>query len=194
MNTNLTNEQVKSFLTLPGEKTIIAKRQHGFVLFKSIISTISLALIAVAISSFLLLSFIHLWQLAISINIFILSIAAFILAKIAIDWYYHLYIVTNRKIMEVVCSPLGINKFNSVFLDQVRITEVNAMINGFIEQLVDIGDVRISFDPLSHNEDFIIEKIGNPHQIGRYLGDILETITYPSPWFNGEQSQTKGGE
>jgi len=67
------------------------------------------------------------------------------ISKMIIDWNYHLYIVTDHKILEMKYAPLANHVINEVLLDQVRCAEVNVNTDGFICELIDMGSVSIKF-------------------------------------------------
>src|SRR5690554_1334189 len=86
-----------SFLTLTNEELLLVLRQHIFVILLPILFT-SIAVVLLLFAAFFL--FVHLFP---SLPFFIISILLIITAglsfitKIIIDWYFHLYILTNRK-------------------------------------------------------------------------------------------------
>lgn len=108
--------------------------------------------------------------------------------KQIIDWYYHLYIITSRKITEVVCAPFFSDAINDVILDQVRITEIDVKITNAIGEFLDVGDIIITFDRPSHETVFTIKSIKDPTKVGAYLSDELESIMHSmAVWFQRGQ-------
>lgn len=163
----------RNFLTLPGESVILAKRKHWFLPLLSIAATSIGALLFVGsiffLGKFFLLPFSFLF-----ITILVIFLLATALAiKMLVEWYYHLYIVTTRKILEVCYSPLSSYKINDVLLDQVKCTEVDARINGIVCELLEMGDVILTFDRPTHQEEFALTNIANPRKTGVLLGDML---------------------
>lgn len=113
-----------------------------------------------------------------------------VLTKIIIEWYYHIYIITNRKILEVKCLPLFSDVVDNVFLDQVRTTEIDTRIATIVHELFDYGDVVLAFDRPSHEEVFTLRNIKNPKSVGIFLSTFIESMmSKRSIWFTGE----KGG-
>ncbi len=86
-----------------------------------------------------------------------------------IDWYFNVYVVTSRKIIEVSYSPLSSHTINQVLLDQVRCTEIDTKIEGILNDVLDIGNVVITFDRPTHQEEFAFEYVKNPREIEKYL-------------------------
>lgn len=177
------------FLTLPGEGVIVAKRQYWLVILPNL-----LVILGPTILLLIGVYYLHIYTrypvpvLYISI-LFIISITVTSILKTIIDWYYHFYIVTTRKILEINYSPFFWDKIDDVFLDQVRTTEVDIKINNIFQELFNIGDVIISFDRPSHDKLFILSNIHYPRQIGMLLGNELEANMQTSPvWFKQNKS------
>lgn len=153
------------FVTLAGEKLILARRRHwsAFVFPTIFIGAIGVvAVLLVIFASSVLNSFSPLlFALLIGIIVLLLSFVA----KIITDWYFNLYIVTNRKILEVSYKPLASREVNEVLLDQVRCTEIDTKIEGLVNEVLDVGDIIVTFDRPTHQEEFVFTKIGNPRSI-----------------------------
>src|SRR5260221_2223375 len=170
-------ESFQQFFTLRGEELLFIKRQH-------VLLTIMNMAIAVCFGIFLGVC-ILLWSkfiLAIPLSLFLclyLALALFtisLVAKFFVDWYFHIYIITNRKILEVCYKPLFSKVISTVPLDQVRCLEVNAQTNGIINTLFDIGHLYCHFDMLTHQDTFIMSHIHAPEKFGVKLADTLNTI------------------
>lgn len=188
---DLSEVEIKPFLTLPAESLILAKRTHWWVAFKSIFAIFVVCTILLIPSIFIttllgdnLLTFLY---VAIIGLLAITSIATTI-----INWYYHFYVITSRKILEVKCLPFYSDTYSDVFLDQVRTTEVDSRIGNIVDEFLDIGDVQIIFDRPSHEKEFILKNIHDPWNTSKLVGDALENVMNPSPvWFT-KLSQNKG--
>jgi len=123
MNTSKTLPINSSIENRIEEQLLLAQRKHGL--------TVAVPLMFIALIAFGLISL--LIALTIFVNfsiIFIVLMCLFILSamllaasKVFVDWYYHLYIVTDRKVAEVYCKPFFAESINEVRLDQVRCTE-----------------------------------------------------------------------
>lgn len=183
--------ELSEYLNLPGERLLIAKRQHWFVLVGPVFLTFFSAVIVI-IFSFVVSSFLSFQMLTVVFGLSLVTIlvTCSLLTKIVVDWYYHLYIVTTRKILDVWSAPLFSDNVNDVFLDQVRTTEVDTKVDNVVNQFFDVGDVIIAFDRPSKEKVFVLSSIRNPRQTGMYLGDTLESIMQSSPvWFvKGDES------
>lgn len=166
----------KRFLSLPGEMIVLTTRTHAFALVMQIIFALFIA-IFFCIISYVAFNFIDFspFLLAESIAI-ILLVAAGILTKLFIDWYFHVYIVTTHKIVEVFFTPLFSHAINDVLLDQVRCTEVDVRTNNFLDEICNMGDVIITFDRPTHQDAFTIASIANPDMVGATLADALDVL------------------
>lgn len=180
----VTPELCQNFLTSPGERLIVAKRQHWFVLFSPLMITGLLTLLLISLSAFLFLGPAAnptLFVISLSLS---LSASASIIAKNLADWYYHIYMVTTKRILEVSCAPLFFHSINDVALDQVRVTEIDVKIRGFVNELLEMGDVIIEFDRPSHEKMFTISSIKDPSTTGALIANSLKLMMEQSPvWF-----------
>jgi len=96
-------------------------------------------------------------------------------SKLIVDWYFHTYIITSRKIIEVSYKPFFNAVINDVLLDQVRCTEVVVQTRGILDHLIDRGDIAICFDMPTHQDQFHFADIAQPHETGVMLGELLNT-------------------
>jgi len=96
-----------------------------------------------------------------------------ILIKQMVEWFFHFYIVTNRKIIEVAYRPLYSKIIFEVLLDQVRCTEVDVSGSGFFNEMFNVGTVLITFDRPTNEKIFTIENIKRPRNIAMQLGDVF---------------------
>jgi len=167
---------LNNFLTLPGEELIFAKRQHSLSLLLSL-TGITVFLGIFFTFSFILESLLNLsYHLFINIELVVLIIVLNLLVKIIVDWYFHFYVITNRKIMEISYKPFYSKVISSVSLDQVRCIETNVKTKGILTTMLDIGDIVFNMDMLTHQSSFTISYVGVAHKEGVFLGDKLNSI------------------
>lgn len=172
-NGQLTKDGLSCFLTLPEEQLLIARRKHWFLSAVRTAVAVFFAFLSIFTLFFLFrLSFFP-FTLFLSIAIGIVVLALSLITKFIVDWYYHLYVVTTRKILEVCYSPLSSYKINDVLLDQVKCTEIDTRTNGILNELIDMGDITITFDRPTHQEEFVFTDIQDPKGMGIFLGDTL---------------------
>ncbi|RJQ38492.1 hypothetical protein C4559_01745 [Candidatus Microgenomates bacterium] len=169
--------ETQYFITHSDEKLLAAKRSHLFVLFAPLVGTIFFA----CISIFSIFIFQKLFPLIVSPTllvgvIFVFSLCMLSLTiKLFVDWYFHLYVVTSRKILEVCYKPFFSKDIRVIPLDQMRCVEVNVTTQGFIKTLLDIGDVSIKLDLLTHQDIFTMTNIISPQKTGI---DITEALNH----------------
>lgn len=187
----ITKGNWQSFITLPDEKILLAQRRHGFVLFFPIFS-IALTTLFVLISTFSLFlnGYIPLALLATSILITLL-IGMSLATKTIIDWYFHLYILTTKKLLEFSYSPLSSHECNDILLDKVNCTEIDWHIDGFINEIINMGDLVLTFDRPTHQQEFVIKNIKYCRDLSTFLTQNLieqriqepkQTVWYRNPF------------
>jgi hypothetical protein len=188
-NTLIATGNWQTFLTLKGEKLLMVIRKHPFVVILPVAVTILLT-IFLQISLYIVFTrFFTSYPLLITTSLLLLSVALAIVAKVIIDWYFHIYILTNRKILEFRYTPLTSYVVNDIMLDRVYCTEVDFQTNGMLHDLLDLGDIIITFDRPTHQEEFRIQNVHNCHSISNFLAQQLLDGKQQEPitpiWFPG---------
>lgn len=179
----------KNFITLVGEQILIIKRQHPFVLIAPIFGVIFVNIFLLCLGN--IINFLTIKSISTAfIFSSLLTITFFsLLTKVILDWYYHLYVISSRKILEIHCIPFFSDQIDNVFLDQVRTTEIDAHISNFLYELLDMGDVTIAFDRPSHDEVYTLSKIKHPREVATLLGKEFEEEMTQSPvWFKSSET------
>ncbi len=166
---------VGEFLTSPQEKMLFAIRKHAFILTVPIIGTIFFSVLAILLAFVLLTHYFFFPFLFIASSFLMLSFVLQLISKMLVEWYFHVYLVTNRKILEVCYRPFFSENVSDVLLDQVRCTEVIVHTNGIINHLVNMGDITICFDMPTHQDQFCLYDVAAPHKAGMMLSEILNS-------------------
>ena len=182
---NFPKKYFSKVLTLPDEKLIIARRKHIYVLLPALIFVSFFTLLLTYAFYALFTILIPSQSLVITSVIVVIISSLSISAKIITDWYFHFYVVTDKRIIEISHSPLFSHTMCDVLLSQVRCTEIDVKINGIIHQLLDIGDIIVAFDRPTHQEEFVFYDIKDPRKIGAILGDEFTALTneaQPAIW------------
>lgn len=176
------------FVTLPGEELILVQRKHPLVFILPASAALIFGIIS-AIASLFLLPFAssYLPLLIAGILVVFMFISTLIIKSI-IDWYFNFYVATNRKIIEISYRPLSSREIDEVLLDQVKCTEIDSKIEGIVNELLDIGDVVITFDRPTQREEFVFEGIKDPKRIETQLENTMFSTD------NYAQSQNGDGE
>ena len=183
----LINSIKAKFVTLPEEEIMCAQRKHWLVIVVPIVilSILGIAawILLIIVSSYLTNYIIVLLPSAVLITLISLSIAL----RSFIDWYYNIYVITNRKILTISYSPLTSHKINEILLDQVKATEIDTKIDGILNELLNIGHVFVTFDRPTHGEELMFSYVKNPNKIETYLQNAL----YHAPAQNHNGNQQK---
>ena len=161
------------FLTLRDEHLLLVKRKHPFVVLLPIFLILLLTLFFIGSSYFLFHNLIDSSSLFFISTLLLVSIAISLVTKTIIDWYFHMYILTNRKILELKYTPLTSYMFNDVMLDRVSCTEIDLQSNGFLNELIDMGNILITFDRPTHQEEFVLRDVQGSHALATYLTQQL---------------------
>src|SRR5258706_11506255 len=175
-------QSLGNFLTLEGEQLLFARRKHVRVLFVPIV-TVFLFYFLFTITGFYVVHAIipsHI-VLFFAISLLLLLVTTSVITKIIIDWFFHLYIITNRKVLDVSYKPFFSKDVSVVSLDQVRCVEITAREQGIFKSVVNIGDVICHFDMLTHEDIFIMSNIASPEQVGVEVSDILNNAIATRP-------------
>jgi len=161
------------FLTLKDEQLLLVKRKHPFVVITPIIVICCLTVFFVSSAFVLFNNFFVSSSLFFTTTLLLISIAISLITKVIIEWYFHMYILTNRKILELRYTPLTSYIANDVMLDRVNCTEIDLVSSGFMNEIIDMGDILITFDRPTHQEEFILKDIQGSHELTTYLTQQL---------------------
>ena len=164
----------KKFIKLPKEELILVERKHWLTYGVPIAILVAMGLVLISVVIPFTYSFWgnYLYLLLPSVLLMIAFISSLSLRSL-VDWYFNLYILTNRKIMEVSYRPLSSHQINEVMLDQVKCTEIDTKIEGMVNDILDIGHVMITFDRPTHQDAFVMEYVNDPREIKNYVQSIV---------------------
>lgn len=181
------------------EDFLIAKRQHKFVLFTPLCIAVVLFFTFTIIAGYLFMGALHSFELFLVSELIISIIFLDIIAKVLVDWYLHAYIVTSHKILEVRYSPFASDTTNEVLMDQVKCTEVDVHTHGILNQIIGMGDVSLTFDRPTHQQEFVFSNIYNYRDVGRLMSSMFdnsarktEETTTPM-WYKSKDKEKKWG-
>lgn len=185
---------IDTLFLLPGEKTIVTTKQHVFAIIPPLIIAPLLGALAIllifSVSAYMHASII----MTLLAGSLIAVLTMGLLVKVFVDWYFHIYMVTDRRILEINYKPFFSQDVNDVLLDQVRCTEIDVQIHGYIHGLIDVGDIIITFDRPTHQQEFVLHDIKSPRAQGTLLGELLNTpkeaINNKTVWYKSENMDT----
>lgn len=179
--------QSYQFSSLPslGDKILIFTRSHKLYLWERIFFLSLYAGLASIMSFAVFIYFYFSPFVFVLIQSVIFTFSITLCVREYLGWYFHFYLVTTRKIVEVCNIPFGNYFINEILLDRVKCTEVDIMSHGIINQLLRVGDVIVTFDrPTHHRESFIFNKVANANSIREILTDYFtEGRKEPATWY-----------
>ncbi len=165
----LMKDNLRKRSPLPRDHIFILTRTHWLIPAQTIAVAVFL-FTTLFFSSFLgFLSFSPSPALFIISSLLLCMFALMFTVKVLADWYFHFYVITDRKIAEVCYLPLSTHYVNEVMLDRVKCTEVDVRTEGLLHQLLNIGSVTVTFDRPTHEDAFMFWYIGNAQEIGSRL-------------------------
>lgn len=177
----LYNHKHNYFLDFPDETFIFKKRPHWITILPFFLYLFMFLVSLSTVISWYFIAYHFVPNLLISLFLIMISIATAFMIKVILDWYFHIYVLTNKKILEVQYSPFFSHVVNTIILDQVRCTEIDRKNNGFLHTLLDIGDLILVFDELTRQEKFIFKDISQPREIAVLLHTFFSQKTSITP-------------
>jgi hypothetical protein len=148
------------------ERIILVTRQHGFVLFSSIIAEVVVTLIVIAAFVAMTLS-----NPLAAFGFLLALIPLGIMTWDIFTWNNHQYVVTNRRVIQIS----GI--FNKAVIDSSleKVTDIK-MTQSFFGRLFDYGDVEIlTASEIGVN---LFKRIGNPIKFKTAMLNAKEKLGY----------------
>ncbi len=195
-------EEAKHFVTIKNERLLIARRQHVVTLIPQFfIITLGFLLSIFFLTSLGFYSPL-LIPLCISLSFLVIATGILLVSKVIVTWQFHLYIITNKKILEASYVPLSDYSINEILLDQVKCTEVDIHTHGVIHELFNIGDIALTFDRPTHHENFTLHRIPDVRETAVFLiSELIEknAVTPQSKkkiqqiWYRERQELGEGG-
>ena len=160
------------------ERIILVTRQHGFVLFSSIVAEIVVALIVlVAISALTVANPVA------AFGFLLILVPLAIMTRDILAWTNRQYIVTNRRVIQIS----GI--FNKDVFDS-SLEKVNdvKMTQSFFGRLFDYGDVEIM--TASETGDNLFKRIGDPVKFKTAMLNAKEKLGYEGTGSHAQRSES----
>lgn len=179
---NPTKQALATFLSLSQEDILLIKRKHKFMLLTPIFLTIIFGILLLAIVEGGIFYLFHSLRIALVMAGVVSSLVTFFIGKSIIEWNFHWYIITNKKILEVCYIPLTTYYINEILMDQVKCTEVDIQADGILNELLDMGNIELTFDRPTHQEGFYLHNIKSARRLGLFLTNrLLQPATANPP-------------
>lgn len=186
LNDRLSEQEIAEFKLFRDEKMIFACREHWLPLVVRLLGQAILGMLIAFTFSFAFVAILKSVPLAICSFLLIILLTNGLAVRELIHWSYHLYIATNKQLIEVRYTPLLSHVINSVLLEQIRCTEIDLEMHGIIPELIGIGNVVVTFDRPTHKEEFVMHDIRSP----RVIANLLSAQIHQSlPKFQNNHTQ-----
>jgi len=160
------------------ERIVLVTRQHGFVLFSSIVAEIVVTLIV--ISAFTVMTLTN--PLA-AFGFLLALIPLAIMTWDILTWNNHQYVVTNRRVIQVA----GIFNKNVVDSSLEKVNDVK-MTQSFFGRLFDYGDVEIL--TASETGDNLFKRIGDPIKFKTAMLNAKEKLGYEGTGTHAQRAES----
>lgn len=183
-----------NLVNLREEKVLVAKKEHWVVLLKplSLVFFITFVFIFIAI-------FIYFFTNSIVLSLLLVVLAFLfclsLISKTLIEWYFHIFIATDRKLLEIKFSPSSSTLSNDIMLDQVKCTEIDIKAEGLLNELLGVGNVTFTFDRPVGRKNFKMTSVKHYREVGKFLSyELIQkpqdtTATAPNPqWYQSVEN------
>lgn len=169
----ISHDEVKNFITLQDEELILAKRKHWIIMIAPIINSVLIWIVVMTALYVGTLLYFSIPVLFLTISLLVITVSISRIVKLIIEWYCHLYIITNRRIMEIRHVPFSSYHVNDLLLDQMRVAEIDVEVGSIYNELVGKGDVIIQVDQLAREHHFRLSDVGEPRKTAMFLTQVF---------------------
>ncbi|MBI5962444.1 MAG: PH domain-containing protein [Chloroflexi bacterium] len=160
------------------ERIILVTRQHGFVLFSSIVAEIVVTLIVIA--SFITLT---LTNPVAAFGFLLALVPLTIMVMDILTWNSHQYIVTNRRVIQIS----GVINKNVVDSSLEKVNDVK-MTQTFFGRLFDYGDIEIlTASEIGVN---LFKRIGDPVKFKTAMLNAKEKLGYEGTGTHAKRAES----
>ena len=160
------------------ERIILVTRQHGFVLFSSIVAEIVVTLIVIA--SFITMT---LTNPVAAFGFLLALIPLAIMVMDILTWNSHQYIVTNRRVIQIS----GVINKNVVDSSLEKVNDVK-MTQTFFGRLFDYGDIEIlTASEIGVN---LFKRIGDPVKFKTAMLNSKEKLGYEGTGTHAKRAES----
>ena len=186
----MVNYQFKMIKLEENEKIIAEVRKHWFIFLLESIGSI-LAIITPIIILIISIPFI---EISVSENTFLISVFFYLIWIIIVwiyfflswtDYYLDVWIITNRKIIDIEQKGLFNRETSSFRLDHIQ--DITIDVSGIIATLIGYGDIYVQ--TAGENRSFSLKFVANPTEVkeiilkeyNREILDRQNNSNFPRP-------------
>jgi uncharacterized membrane protein YdbT with pleckstrin-like domain len=160
------------------ERVVLVTRQHGFVLFSSIIAEIVVTFIVIAAITALTVA-----NPLAAFGFLLVLVPLAIMTWDILTWSNRQYIVTNRRVIQIS----GIFNKNVVDSSLEKVNDVK-MSQSFFGRLFDYGDVEIL--TASETGDNLFKRIGDPVKFKTAMLNAKEKLGYEGTGAHAQRAES----
>ncbi len=161
------------------ERIVLVTRQHGFVLFSSIIAEIVVTLIVISA----IIAMMAFGNPLAAFGFLLALIPLAIMTWDILTWNNHQYVVTNRRVIQIS----GIFNKNVVDSSLEKVNDVK-MTQSFFGRLFDYGDVEIL--TASETGDNLFKRIGDPIKFKTAMLNAKEKLGYEGTGTHAQRAES----
>lgn len=165
-------KQYYLFKTEKDEKILYSIRKHWFILAKSWLRALVSFLIIILIlilTSFRVLNY---WLLILILGIWFLVTLVYAFYEWLI-WYLDLYIITNKRIVDIEQKSLFLRQISETSLDKIQ--DITFEITGFWATLLNFGTLKI--ETAGKETAINFDLIKNPSKIQKIIFNLQNNLT-----------------
>jgi uncharacterized membrane protein YdbT with pleckstrin-like domain len=160
------------------ERVILVTRQHGFVLFSSIVAEIIVTLIVIVA-----IAVMTMFNPLVAFGFLLALVPLAIMARDVLAWNNHQYIVTNRRVIQIS----GIFNKDVVDSSLEKVNDVK-MTQSFFGRLFDYGDVEIlTASEMGVN---LFKRIGDPVKFKTAMLNAKEKLGYEGTGSHAQRAES----
>lgn len=164
----------------PGEKVVLHLRRHWFILLKTVLFFLFLAILPLFMRYFFtqqapgLLTH-ELWRpvLVLATSIYYLYIWA-LFYRGFLDYYLDLWVVTDRRILNIEQNDLFHRVISEHRLNKIQ--DVTSTQQGMFATFLDFGEVRIQ--TAGQDPRFNFEQVPAPHAVARQVNKLIKNYKH----------------
>ncbi len=151
-----------------GEKPIIIRRRHWFIIFSKV-AMFSFSILIILITLFLLIRFFSYPALILTvISFFILYLM--VIFNVLADYYLDIWMITNKRSIRVELKGFFSRTIKTIHHRRVQETKTN--VKGIFPTVLDYGDIRIQ--TAGGQTEFIFKDIPEPYKVKNTLNSLIE--------------------
>lgn len=174
----MANDYIKNMLG-ENERILLVTRQHGFVLFSSIIAEIVVTLIVIVAITAMTIA-----NPLVGFGYLLALVPLAIMLRDILVWSNQQYIVTNRRVIQVS----GIFSKDVVDSSLEKVNDVK-MTQSFFGRMFDYGDVEIL--TASETGDNLFKRIGDPVKFKTAMLNAKEKLGYEGTGSHAQQQRAE---